>query len=48
MLLQYMNNMFLALDYQKLTSAAFIMAVFIVAVVLLLFIAERKISNMIN
>ncbi len=48
MLQHYMNNMFMALDYQKLTSAAFIMAVFIVAVVLLLFIVERKISKLIN
>ncbi|RYD02142.1 hypothetical protein N752_27205 [Desulforamulus aquiferis] len=48
MLQHYMNNMFMALDYQKLTSAAFIMAFFIVAVVLLLFIVERKISSMIN
>ncbi|TWH57438.1 carbohydrate ABC transporter membrane protein 1 (CUT1 family) [Desulfitobacterium sp. LBE] len=48
MLQHYMNNMFMALDYQKLTSAAFIMAAFIVAVVLLLFIVERKITNMIN
>jgi len=48
MLQHYMNNMFMALDYQKLTSAAFIMAAFIVVVVLLLFIVERKITNMIN
>ncbi len=48
MLQHYMNNMFMVLDYQKLTPAAFIMAAFIVAVVLLLFIVERKITNMIN
>ncbi|HEX7755262.1 MAG TPA: sugar ABC transporter permease [Niabella sp.] len=48
MLQHYMNNMFLALDYQKLTSAAFIMAAFIVAVVFLLFRVERKISKLIN
>lgn len=48
MLQHYMNNMFTALDYQKLTSAAFIMAAFIVAAVLLLFIVERKISRLIN
>ncbi len=48
MLQHYMNNMFMALDYQKLTSAAFVMATFIVTVVLLLFIVERKITNMIN
>ncbi len=48
MLQHYMNNMFLALDYQKLTSAAFIMAAFIVAVVFLLFRVERKISKLIS
>lgn len=48
MLQHYMNNMFMSLDYQKLTSAAVIMAVFIVAIVLLLFDVERKISEMIN
>ncbi|MEL7564078.1 MAG: sugar ABC transporter permease [Dehalobacterium sp.] len=48
MLQHYMNNTFMSLDYQKLTSAAFIMALFIVAVVLLLFMIERKISSMIN
>jgi len=48
MLQHYMNNMFMALDYQKLTSAAFILALFIVAVVLLLFIVERKIDSIIN
>lgn len=48
MLQHYMNNMFMALDYQKLTSAAFIMAAFIVAVVLLLFTVERKITDMIH
>ena len=48
MLQHYMNNMFLALDYQKLASAAFIMAAFIVAVVFLLFSAEREISRLIG
>lgn len=41
----YMNNMFLSLDYQKLTSAAFIMAVLIYILVLNLFIFERRISK---
>ena len=48
MLQHYMNNMFSGLDYQKLTSAAFIMAVFIVLLVLVLFVAERRISRIIN
>ncbi|HYE12705.1 MAG TPA: sugar ABC transporter permease [Patescibacteria group bacterium] len=48
MLQHYMNNMFAELDYQKLTSAAFIMAVFIVLIVLVLFIIERKITQRIN
>ncbi|RAU94887.1 carbohydrate ABC transporter permease [Paenibacillus sp. YN15] len=41
MLQHYMNNMFLALDYQKLTSAAYMMAAVIIALVVLLFQAER-------
>lgn len=48
MLQHYMNNMFASLDYQKLTSAAFIMAVFIYILVLVLFKVERKISNTIG
>lgn len=48
MLQHYMNNMFSALDYQKLTSAAFIMAVFIILIVLVLFVIERKINRVIN
>lgn len=48
MLQHYMNNMFAQLDYQKLTSAAFIMAVFIVLIVLVLFAVERRINRMIN
>ena len=44
----YMNNMFSSLDYQKLTSAAFIMAVFIVALVSFLFRFERSISKSIQ
>jgi multiple sugar transport system permease protein len=48
MLQHYMNNMFVSMDYQKLTSAAFIMAAFIVAVVFVLFRAERKISGIIS
>ena len=48
MLQHYMNNMFASLDYQKLTSAAFIMSVFIYVLVLLLYKAERKINNAIE
>lgn len=48
MLQHYMNNMFASLDYQKLTTAAFIMAVFIYILVLFLFKAERKISSTIG
>jgi multiple sugar transport system permease protein len=48
MLQHYMNNMFAGLDYQKLTTAAFIMAVFIVLLVLILFTIERKINRVIN
>lgn len=48
MLQHYMNNMFAGLDYQKLTTAAFIMAVFIVMLVLVLFLIERRISKAIG
>lgn len=48
MLQHYMNNMFFSLDYQKLTSAAFVMAVVIIAIVCLLFAVERKISRAIT
>ena len=45
MLQHYMNNMFTSLDYQKLTSAAFIMAAAIYLLVLFLFRTERRISK---
>lgn len=45
MLQHYMNNMFSSLDYQKLTSAACIMAVLIYLLVFNLFVSERKISK---
>lgn len=48
MLQHYMNNMFSSLDYQKLTSAAFIMAAVIYILVLFLFKVERKISSTIG
>lgn len=45
MLQHYMNNKFASLDYQMLTSAAFIMAIFIYILVLILFRIQRKISS---
>jgi multiple sugar transport system permease protein len=45
MLQHYMNNMFTSLDYQKLTSAAFMMALVIVVLVWILFAAERRIGR---
>ncbi|GIP18611.1 sugar ABC transporter permease [Paenibacillus montaniterrae] len=42
MLQHYMNNMFQALDYQKLTAASFLMASAIVIIVTILFRFERK------
>lgn len=42
MLQHYMNNMFQALDYQKLTAASFLMAAAIVIMVMILFQFERK------
>lgn len=44
----YMNNMFLSLDYQKLTSAAFILAVLIFILVWLLFRIETRIGDAIR
>jgi multiple sugar transport system permease protein len=41
----FMNNMFSSLDYQKLTSAAFIMAAFIAGLVSFLFWARRRMSR---
>jgi len=41
----YMNNMFQALDYQKLTAASFLMAAVISVVVMILFGFERKFHN---
>ena len=45
MLQHYMNNMFMSLDYQKLTAAAFLTAVLIYLLIMLLFGVERKISG---
>ncbi|WP_248930891.1 carbohydrate ABC transporter permease [Paenibacillus hamazuiensis] len=45
MLQHYMNNMFRSLDYQKLTTAAFLMAIVVIVLVLVLFAAERRISQ---
>jgi multiple sugar transport system permease protein len=48
MMQHYMNNMFKSLDYQKLTSAAFLMAIVITFLVFILFRAERHITNSIR
>lgn len=45
MLQHYMNNMFASLDYQKLTSAAYLMAVLVVVLVFCLFRFERRIGK---
>lgn len=45
MLQHYMNNKFASLDYQMLTSAAFIMAVVIYILVLFLFRIQRRINS---
>lgn len=47
MLQHYMNNMFASLDYQKLTSAAFMMAVLVMALVWVLFRFERRMGRFI-
>lgn len=48
MLQHFMNNMFKSLDYQKLTTAAVIMTIVIVALVSVLFKIERKIGKAIS
>ncbi|MDF2723007.1 MAG: sugar transporter permease [Paenibacillus sp.] len=48
MLQHYMNNMFLSLDYQKLTSAAYMMAAAIIALVVLMFQADKRFRNAIE
>jgi multiple sugar transport system permease protein len=45
MLQHFMNNMFQQLDYQKMTSAAFLMASTIVLMVLVLFTVERRFNR---
>ncbi len=42
MLQHFMNNTFRSLDYQKLSSAAIIMSIVIIAIIGVLFIAENK------
>lgn len=42
MLQHYMNNMFLSLDIQKLSAAAFLMVLCILVIVLMLFRIEHK------
>ena len=44
----YMNNMFKSLDYQKLTSAAILMAAAIAILVFVLFKTERRITDSIR
>lgn len=48
MLQHYMNNVFFTLDYQKLSSAAIVMALFISFLIVLLFKLEEKINKMIQ
>lgn len=48
MLQHYMNNKFASLDYQMLTSAAFIMTIFIYILVLFLFKVQKKVSSTIG
>lgn len=48
MLQHYMNNMFASLDYQKLTTAAFLMAALVVVLVLVMLIMERRLGKAIE
>ena len=42
MLQHYMNNQFSAVNYQKLTSAAYVLSIFIIALVLMLYHLQNK------
>jgi len=42
MLQHYMNNTFRSLDYQKLSAAALMLLVFMVAIIGLLFLVENR------
>ena len=48
MLQHYMNNMFASLDYQKLTTAAYLMAALVVVLVFCLFWFERRVGKSIH
>lgn len=45
MLQHYMNNQFQSLNYQKLSSASYILSVFIIIIVVLLFKLQNKLSK---
>jgi multiple sugar transport system permease protein len=45
MLQHYMNNLFAALDYQRLTSAAYFLLLGIVGVVLIMLFVQRRVMN---
>lgn len=45
MLQHYMNNMFISLDYQKLTSVAYLMAAFVSVLVFVFFTYQKKIVS---
>jgi multiple sugar transport system permease protein len=42
MLQHYMNNQFAAVNYQKLSSAAYVLSVFIIVLVLLIYRLHNK------
>lgn len=48
MLQHYMNNIFMSLDYQKLTAAAFLTALVIFLIIYLLLKIESRVSNNLN
>ena len=45
MLQHFMNNTFKTLDYQKLSSAAVVMALVMVVIIALLFVFEDKLGK---
>ena len=45
MLQHYMNNMFAALNYQRLASASYILAVGVIVIVIIMMFLQRKVTN---
>jgi multiple sugar transport system permease protein len=45
MLQHYLNNLFSALDYQRMSAAAYILTLCIIALVLIMLFVQRRVMN---